>query len=40
MSTHVPQKATPVSAMPNELLLPMAQTGPGTATRDGQHPTT
>ncbi|MGH2516671.1 MAG: NrfD/PsrC family molybdoenzyme membrane anchor subunit [Ktedonobacterales bacterium] len=40
MKAQVPEKATPVTTMPTEIVLPMAQTGPGTATRDGEHPIT
>ena len=36
----IPEKATPASAMPAEILLPLAQTGPGPAARDGAHPAT
>lgn len=40
MSTHVPEKATPVSRMPAEIILPLPQKTEGMAPATGAHPVT
>lgn len=40
MRAQVPEKATPVTKMPTEIVLPMAQMDEETVTRDGEQPIT